>query len=525
MANTIDLIKVKRGSSGNVAAASLERGEPAVSLDTKELWIGDGTGKIKITDVQFYSNYASFPVTGQANKLYIAKDTAAAYLWDTALLQYKKYELSGSSTTVHCLVRSTTVTTFPSTWQDLVFAIKDSETEPAKLYHDGTNQDRIVIQEEGYYRVSYDLVYNIPIVGGGTESDIDCTVQTRIRKNDANVILASLDENTYKVYYGHRGITNELTNDFVAYFSSGDWISLQIISTGDPAYSQHADLEVYKVDSIKGDKGDPGTPGSIWHNGSGVPSVLLGIDNDYYHNNDTGDVYNKQSGAWVLVSNIIGAIGPQGPPGEAFSIDEYDDLDEAKITSIETGSGASPSDLYYFLVLNDNRSNQTLPASLNGDMTGHVIMYDGVSWYDFGPFTGIQGPEGPPGASGALTEYHYAESETVQQTTNDQYDQKVRLTTVALTGGNYRINWYFEWQYSTTQRAFRSRTQLDDTTILGELYVEPQDSKTTIFFTNGGFKRIALSAGVHFVDLDWCSERLGDTATIRRARLELFKVI
>ena len=73
MANIIDLIKVKRGPSGNVAAASLDLGEPAVALDTKELWVGDGIGKIKIGDVYFYNTLANLPGTGEENKLYINK--------------------------------------------------------------------------------------------------------------------------------------------------------------------------------------------------------------------------------------------------------------------------------------------------------------------------------------------------------------------------------------------------------------------------------------------------------------------
>lgn len=522
MTNVIDLIQLKRGSSGNVAAASLEKGEPAVSLDTKELWVGDGTGKIKISDTLFYNTYSNLPATGQSNKLYVIKDTAGSYIWDPNTNQYKKYELAGESAIVHCRVRMATNVTFPSSWQDISYPTKDSETEPTKLSHDGVNQDRIIFHEAGYYRVSYGVVYDIPIVGAGTESDIDCTVTSRINKNDSNYFPASLNENIHKMYFVHRGLSDTLVNEIVAYFDVGDWVSIQIMATGDPAFARWSDLEVYKVDSIKGDKGDPGSPGSIWHNGSGIPSVLLGDDNDYYHNNDNGDVYNKQIGSWVLISNIIGAIGPVGPAGEAFSIDEYDNLDEAKITSIESGSGASPTDLFYFLVLDDNRTNQTLPSPLSGDMSRHVIMYDGIVWYDFGPFTGIEGPAGPAGSG--LSEVFNSASETVQQTTNNVFQQKVRLTLTGLTGGTYRIGWYYEWNYNASQRDFRARIQLDDTTDLMEHLQEPADSGSDQFHTAGGFKYQTLSAGNHDIDLDWCCSNLGDTATIRRARLELWKV-
>lgn len=41
-------IKLKRGQSTNLASLSLQDGEPAFTLDTKKLYIGDGTGKVLI---------------------------------------------------------------------------------------------------------------------------------------------------------------------------------------------------------------------------------------------------------------------------------------------------------------------------------------------------------------------------------------------------------------------------------------------------------------------------------------------
>jgi hypothetical protein len=679
MANIIDLIKLKRGSSSNVAAASLDIGEPAVALDTKELWVGDGTGKIKITDTQFYNSIANFPATGIVNKLYLAKDSAATYIWDPDTLQYKKYELAGQPAVVHCRVRMSTNTTFPSSWQDLSYPVKESETEPTKLKHDSSNQDRIIFLEAGYYRVSYNITYEIP-PNGGTRTNVNSTVNARINKNDSTYFVSSESKNVHKLYFVNEGLTDELNNEIVDYFDANDWISVQLMASDDPAYVNVSHLEVYKVSSIKGDVGSPGTPGSIWYNSTGIPSGATGDNNDYHLNTSNGDVYQKQSGSWVLIGNIRGVQGPAGdvtlinlvsarrtttynvgttwgnvtlnsteaetddtvikhddtnteriyvyedgwydidyyfqsvvsttmtlvygriqvngttvipasqvtgdfyqtemqdlkasfpyylnsgdyisvqimrantsvvtvqpnlvlnikklqgvkgnqgpegptgPQGEAFQVDEYNDLDEAKITSIETTSGASPTDLYYFLVLDDNRSNQTLPASLNGDISKHVIMFDGTDWFDFGPFTGIEGPQGEPGPAGGLVEMFNAASETLQQTTNNSYQQKVRLIATGLSGGTYRIGWYYEWQYNSGARDFRARIQIDDTTDLMEQVQEPQDTGTDQYYPVGGFKYEVLSAGDHNIDLDWCCTNLGDTATIRRARLEIWKV-
>jgi len=55
-------------------------------------------------------------------------------------------------------------------------------------------------------------------------------------------------------------------------------------------------------------------------------------------------------------------------------------LDETVITSIETTSGATPEIPHYLLVLIDDRGVPTLPAPLVGDMSNHVIMWDGTIW-------------------------------------------------------------------------------------------------------------------------------------------------
>lgn len=67
----LDTIKLKRGNQSAVDSASLERGEPAVAMDTRSLWVGDGTGKIKISDIVVSADYASLPGTGESNKLYL----------------------------------------------------------------------------------------------------------------------------------------------------------------------------------------------------------------------------------------------------------------------------------------------------------------------------------------------------------------------------------------------------------------------------------------------------------------------
>jgi hypothetical protein len=76
----------------------------------------------------------------------------------------------------------------------------------------------------------------------------------------------------------------------------------------------------------QGSKGDTGPQGPVgpmgpvgegtrWYNGSGVPSNELGINGDFYLDLLSGNIYNKVSGFWTVVANIMGLQGPKGDTG------------------------------------------------------------------------------------------------------------------------------------------------------------------------------------------------------------------
>jgi hypothetical protein len=371
------------------------------------------------------------------------------------------------------LVQSRRTTTYAigTTWADIPLDVTDAETNDAILKHDDIDTDRITILESGWYDIDY---YYRAIVTTGFN-----WLFTRIRVNDSIVIPASeLSGNFYQAE------SQDLKASFPYYFNAGDFITIQIMRNSASTITLQPNL-ILSIKKLQGVKGDPGESGPI---------------------------------------------GPEGPQGDPFHIDEYNNLDEAKITSIETTSGGSPTDPYYLFVLVDTRSNQTLPASLNGDMSKHVVMFDGTVWFDFGPFTGIKGEtgdQGPPGADGqdgVFQELFYDSEETEQQTTSNAFQQRVRLALTGLVGGNYRISWYYEWSYNTGSRSFKARVQVDDVTTLMEQIQEPQDTASTQFHPVSGFKYETLSAGNHNIDLDWCCTNNGDRAAIRRARLEIWKV-
>jgi hypothetical protein len=72
-----------------------------------------------------------------------------------------------------------------------------------------------------------------------------------------------------------------------------------------------------------GFQGIQGDQGYSMLSGAGAPSVMLGVDNDQYINNTTGELFKKIAGAWVFQASLI---------GPSFSIGQID--------------GGTPSSIY-----------------------------------------------------------------------------------------------------------------------------------------------------------------------------------
>lgn len=139
------------------------------------------------------------------------------------------------------------------------------------------------------------------------------------------------------------------------------------------------------VDGEKGEKGDKGDQGERGVEGPQGPRGLQG---------ETGP-----RGA----DGLQGAEGPQGPQGamgptgSALVPNDYGVLDDDRITAIRNRPGN-----YFFLVQDggDSRTDNRTPTGIAGDMSRHVIGWNGVFFTDYGPLTGAQGVQGPQGVPG-----------------------------------------------------------------------------------------------------------------------------
>ncbi len=108
-----------------------------------------------------------------------------------------------------------------------------------------------------------------------------------------------------------------------------------------------------------------------------------------------------------LISEHLSDI--TGPTGESFKIDNYGPLNGTSVDEI-LNSNAATTNYYLFLVTDDERSPNDFDSRLPGidadegdnfvDLSRHVVMYDGSLFYDYGPFTTLQGPTGPTGIQG-----------------------------------------------------------------------------------------------------------------------------
>lgn len=70
------------------------------------------------------------------------------------------------------------------------------------------------------------------------------------------------------------------------------------------------------IATMVGNPGPQGPTGSRWREGSGAPADSLGDNFDFYHDRDSGDVYQKEGGTYGSpYANITGPQGPQGDTG------------------------------------------------------------------------------------------------------------------------------------------------------------------------------------------------------------------
>lgn len=119
-----------------------------------------------------------------------------------------------------------------------------------------------------------------------------------------------------------------------------------------------------------------------------------------------------------------------------------------------------------------------------------------------------------------MDEIMYVERDAVSSTTSRNWVEKVKLTCLVVEG-DYLIEWSAEARASKDKTKASIQCDLDDGTVLNSLTVRLDGSGYAAY---GGFKKVALTDGVHTVDIDFKCEQSKKTMYIQNARIKITQV-
>lgn len=122
------------------------------------------------------------------------------------------------------------------------------------------------------------------------------------------------------------------------------------------------------------------------------------------------------------------------------------------------------------------------------------------------------------------SQYQKGESLTTSTTTNLAFQQKLLITTPTVPAGEYRIGWVYGWSLSSvnTGRSFRGQVTVDGTPYTS--HFQAVYSATTQVLYASGFFNVDLTNTTHTVAINYCTNNAAATASIRDARLEIWRV-
>ena len=119
--------------------------------------------------------------------------------------------------------------------------------------------------------------------------------------------------------------------------------------------------------------------------------------------------------------------------------------------------------------------------------------------------------------------YDSGEDLSEQTTTSTSYENALTFTTSAVPSGTYRVGWSYEWK-GNTGRDFEARLQVDNSTTLMEVNMEAKDNGS--WFGVGGFGNVTFDSNKDstIIDFDFATEASDRTMTIRKLRLEFYRI-
>lgn len=182
--------------------------------------------------------------------------------------------------------------------------------------------------------------------------------------------------------------------------------------------------------------------------------------------------------------------------------------EEGDIITYSTAIGAWSNLPPQLSVLND-----FAPANVND---GDVLAYEASS----GNWVNVTGGGGGGGGSVFGSEHHEVSSDTESSTTSTTNQTKATMTTSSLPNGKYRIGWFCEMKSSSNKSSAEMEVKLGST-VIGTGRFEPKDANNWEAYSGHYYDTIS---GVQTIDLNYSREGGSATASIRRARIEIWRI-
>lgn len=157
-------------------------------------------------------------------------------------------------------------------------------------------------------------------------------------------------------------------------------------------------------------------------------------------------------------------------------------------------------------------NDESIIIDLTGIDVGKVPQWDGTKWV-VAEVTG-------GGGSVFGSEHHEVSSDTESSTTSTTNQTKATMTTSSLPNGKYRIGWFCELKSSSNKSSVEMETTMGGT-VLGTGRVEPKDTNNWEAYSGHYYDTIS---GVQTIDLNYSREGGNATASIRRARIEIWRI-
>jgi len=354
------------------------------------------------------------------------------------------------------------------------FNSKVDSGAPIVVADSTTDKITVGVDGVGTYHMTYSITFT---------SNTSGEMESAIYKNGTRLEPSRTSINS------SNGQKDHLAGTCMVAMSSTDYFELFVKSDAanqDPDIEYAALVAVKASGGAKGETGDPGSGSTIVIKDEGI--AVAGAPHD------------------TLDFAGLGVTVTDGTAGRALITIPGNTTHTGEVT------GASALTVGKTAI-----SNQTLVTAAVGD---HILIGDASDTDSLKKVT-VQTVVDLASSSIFGASEQEASSDGTSTTTSVTYVQKIRMTTPSLTSGDYRIGYSYEWNMDATNRSFSGRVQINDTTTISEITQQP--STTTAWHTESAIY-YHTGSGVLDIDIDFLTSNATGTASIRRARLEIWRV-